>query len=331
MAVNYNDESPQQFGGGETPAEASYTEAPDIPEQYLNDGESVADSQETSEINEESDGDYSTRKQSRKYESIKDRLSQVQREKFQYLNALTELQKENEQLKTRTELSEQSAMYQYEEGVAERLEHARELKLQALEAGDIQAQVDADLQLNLATADAVGLNNWKAQQSLLEQQNQVSSQHDEEAYNAVRLNEAANWASQNSWFHPKSEDYDEWTANQVHAYCNEFDNNLYRNGLDALMYTPEYFQVINGHIDALKNNNRSNRRELSMRPYRGAVSAVRNNYGGQSEYGAQPSYQKLSPSEREVARMLKIDERTYLKHRMKEQKESPHRRGRYGQ
>lgn len=337
MAVNYHDkeaEHQQQFGGPETqpPSEGdSYTEAPDIPEQYLNDAPPVEAIQEE-EIPEENE-EREARQKSRKYESIKDRLSQAQREKFQTLNALNQLKEENQQLRAAVDLSSQSAVYQYEENVADRLEKARQFKRNALESGDIDAQVDADLQFNLATKAYDDLNNWKVQQNMLQQQAMASAQSQESVYNAVRENEVVKWASENaSWFHPKSEDYDEWTANQVHAYCNEFDNNLYRNGYDQFIYSPEYFQVLNEHVNALRHSkaNVNGRGELNMRPHRSAVSPVRS-YSGQSEYSGQPSHHKLSAAEKEMARLLKVDEKTYLKHRISEQRNSPGKRGRYGQ
>lgn len=344
-----SDNQYQQFGGYESPAEKAYTEAPDIPEHLLDDSLPEPEEKEeikTEAVHEEPEneiaeeaGEEEQHKKPKKYDSIRQRLSEVQREKFQYIKALTELQRENEQLRSSADLSSKAAMLHYEEGVAERLEKSRQLKLQALEAGDLQAQVDADIQMQAATADAINLNNWKAQQALQEKQAQAPGYNEEAYYNAMREQEVMKWASDNaSWFHPQSNNYDEWMANQVHAYCNEFDNNLFRNGQEHLMYTPEYFNVVNQHVNALQHSRRGNtsgRRELSMRPSGSAVSPVRGSHSAQSEYTGQPKHYKLTSEEKEVVRMLKsaglnASEKGYLSKREKEIKERPDKRGNYG-
>lgn len=341
-----SDNQYQQFGGYESPAEKAYTEAPEIPAHLIDDSLPIPEPKKeevrAENFPEEPENEIAEEdghKKPKKYDSIRQRLSEAQREKFQYQHALTELQRENEQLRASADLSSQAAMLHYEEGVAERLEKARQFKLQALESGDLQAQVDADIQMQAATTDAINLNNWKAQQALLEQQTQNPGYDEEAYYNTMREQQAVNWISQNGeWLHPQSPNYDAWMADQLDAYCEKFDNNLFRNGLDHAMYTPEYFQVLDNHVNALKHNRRGNgygRRELSMRSSGSAVSPVRGAHSAQSEYTGQPNYRKLSADEKEIVRILKnaglnASEKGYLSKREKETRETPYRRGYYG-
>lgn len=125
------------------------------------------------------------------------------------------------------------------------------------------------------------------------------------------------WVQQNEWINPDSEHYDDWLANQADLYAAQFNQRLIQAGLGDQVASPDYFEIIDNHIAALRAspsnpvNRHSQRRELNMKAPRGAVSGVR---GGNDASYAKQTYQ-ISSAEKEIARRMGIDDKTYIKHR----------------
>lgn len=279
--------------------------------------ERVGDELEQPQVVEDEDKDKKHRI------NLGSRLSEVQREKYRLAEELRQTQEELNHARALADASTRTAMQHYDQAVMQRLQAAKEQKLKALESGDINAQTEADVALSLATSEYQNLANLKAQEQVYQQphyQQQTPQYQDNTPV-------VQDWIAENSWFHPSSEDYDADLAGEVHAYCNAFDNNLYRAGLGHQIMSPEYFQVLNQHINSIRNQNNTHKNgELRMRSSRGNVSPVRNGYN-QGSSGGQHQI-KLNPAERELARRLGVDERTYLQHKLSDERKHYPRYGR---
>lgn len=266
----------------------------------------------------------------KKKPNIGQRLSEVQRERYQALDEVRALREENERLRSLSDASTRTALNHYDQAVLQRLQAAKEQKIKALESGDIHAQTDADVALNMATAEYHDLNNLKAQQQInqenyYDQQQQPQQQYDD-SYKEPIIRQ---WAAENSWFVPSSEDYDEALANEVHAYCNAFDNNLYRAGMAHGIMTPEYFQAVDEHINLVRGKVGRNKGELQMKSSRGTVAPVRAGYNSSSQgtRHQQQARESLTAEERDFSRRLGLDEKTYLQHKIADKQKNAHKRG----
>lgn len=255
--------------------------------------------------------------------NIGERLSQVQREKYQALDELKAIKEENERLRALADTSTQTALNHYDQAVQQRFHAAKEQKIKALEAGDIVAQTEADIALSMATAEYQNLNNMKAQQEVY-QQNQYQQQP---AAAPTYEREVHDWATRNDWFHPASESYDEEMANEVHAYCNAFDANLYRHGKGHMINSRDYLDLVDEHVRIVKaNKNQSSRgRDLQMKSGRGTV-APRGGHSGHSNGNAASRQPQLTSDEKDMARRLGISDDAYLTSRKRDESENGHRR-----
>lgn len=266
----------------------------------------------------------------KKKSNIGQRLSEVQREKFQALDQLRRLQEENERLRGVADNSTRTALNHYDDAVNQRLHAAKENKRKALESGDIDAQTNADVELGLATADYQEANRLKAQQQMYEQQQQYNYNYPQQSQQPSHptpdvVYHAQEFVNENPWFSPQSEEYDSEMAGTMHALVNEFDNNLRRNGYGNHIMTPEYFAVVSERARELVGYKKQLGGDLNMRQTRSAVSPVRQ--GGFSSQGQNyPRQAGLSPAEKEIARNLKLDEKTYLQYRLKDERDNPHKR-----
>lgn len=265
------------------------------------------------------------------------RLSQVQREKYQALEEARALREENERLRRLADVSTQTALDHYDQSVLQKVNIAKEQKAKALESGDIHAQIDADIALSSAVAEYQNLVNIKASQRGRQQEYAPQQPYQEypgyqqQQYAQQPYNYAQEWASQNTWCVPSSEDYDEEMASAVQRYCDEFDLNLYKAGKEAHRLSPEYFQIVDNYVNSLRESRtRTKGGDIRMRQSRGNVTPVRNSYGnpGQSRQGGGNDRIGLSDIERDIAKKFKIDEKSYLQYKIKDI-QSGNRQGRY--
>lgn len=269
--------------------------------------------------------------------SLREKFAQVQREKYQAIDAANRYLEEIERLKQQNELYSQASMVNHEQLVTERLNKAKQSVIQALEAGDYQAQADAQLEVGMATAELDRLNIWKAQKALEErqaQQAEIYSPQQQAIQESIRNNNVARWASENPWFDSRNEEYDPWLANQVAAYCNEYDNNLRINGYGAYIYSQEYLDKITEFAHYMQNRRRTNG-ELNMKQPRNSVAPARRGAAsgvGQSS-GREP---ELNAVERDLANRMGYSEKEWKKYKKaREQRDREEGRdefhnGRYG-
>jgi hypothetical protein len=319
----FEDGYQNEFGGIES-------ESPDIDlDRALGEATEVIDISRNLDESEEGNFEPEEVSKSPKKDPLKTKLNQVQREKYQAIDEASKLREELERYKAMADLSTQAATRHYEDSVLQKLDRAKQLKAQAYESGDVQAQIDADVELSMATNEIQNLNTWKTQQEISQNQYQDTA-YQQSSYNAPQpdVNEVRRWADQNTWFDPSTEDYDPRLAEEVHLYSTQLENSLYRAGQGHMIYSREYFDVIDNHVNHLRPKlygNSNTRRELSMRPSRSAVSPVTRGYA-QSEGEGRQQF-KLDPEQREMARRLGVDERAYAQHYIKDMKEGRNRRG----
>lgn len=254
----------------------------------------------------------------------KTRINQIQREKYQALDEANRLREENEELRRMVDLSTQAAQQYYDNDVYNRLERAKQLKAQAKEAGDVESEINADLEMALAANEISNVNNYKAQQAYQSQQRypqqQIEPPH---LANAKQLNE---WVNKNSWFHPESEDYDENLAREIQVHADLLDVNLHRAGHQDKIMSREYFNEIDKAVKALRERDSSayypSRSNLNMKPSRDSVAPVRN---GMSERAERSGQYKLNADQKDLIRRLGISEKQYIKSEIDSRKKNPNK------
>lgn len=236
---------------------------------------------------------------------LKQKLHRIQKEKFQAIeqkhqaiDRITQLERENEELRRSSHLASQAAMVNHDDRVNYRINNAKQQKMQAIESGDVQAQVDADLELSLAVSEYDRLQNWKASQSLQSQYPEQQQAVVPEVLNARTLNA---WEEQNPWANSSSDDYDEALTNQAHHIGNQLNQWCHANGLSHEIYSPQYFQRLDQEIAHLRNQNQdepySQRRAIPMKNSKSPVSSMR---GTSSSRISQPQKQTVSLSRVEL-------------------------------
>lgn len=286
----------------------------DAPETKEDDIEIVIDdtqdkepkSSEPGADNVRNDTDEATKNKKPK-DPNKTKMNQILRERYQIENEKNVIAQENERLRLEMErlkqintFSTQAAVTNYETSTLDRLDRAKDLKVRALESGDVKEQIEADIALNTALSEMERLKGWKENQKLNEQQQKLDAesfsnnpyhqqQYEQQQYENHVNNQdlaAQEWYQQNEeWFDPKGESYDADAAEFAARLSDNMDTVLYRNGRQDAIYSPEYLQYLNEQVDKFKeghyNDRRrpsnSNRSQSMSTPPRSIVSPVNNN------------------------------------------------------
>lgn len=268
----------------------------------------------------------------KKKSNIGQRLSEVQREKFQALDENRRLREEVERLKGVADTSTRTALNHYDDAVNQRLNAAKEKKRKALESGDIDAQTNADVELGMATAEYQEANRLKAQQQMYEQQQQPYQQNPYQQQEQIppyhdpnAMYFAQEFVNENPWYDSRNEDYDQEMAYAMNHIVNGFDQNLRAAGLgNHIQRSPEYFATLRERAQELANYKRQLGGDLNMRQTRSPVAPVRQ--GGFSSQNQSSKKMGLSAEEKEIARGMGLKDEQYLQYLEKEIRETPWKR-----
>jgi hypothetical protein len=287
---------------------------------------------EGSDVKEDAEQPFDEHAEERPSEPVKEkrprankRINELQREKYQALMELENIKSENEKLRKIAELSNQSALFNYEENLKQRLDYAKGKMAQAIESGDIQEQTNAQIELSMAASEYKQAKDWKIQKEYENNQHQESLMNEQKNRTGIP-SEAQNWARRNTWMNSNSEDYDEELTNHVDAAIDRLDAYLYRNGFGNQIYSREYFQEIDNYVNSLRQQreqtyerdeddyNPNQGRHIPMKQARQSVSPVRSQ---NAESGRRSEKFTVSKDELELASMSGITPEKYVIEREK--------------
>lgn len=171
---------------------------------------------------------------------------------------LQKLQEENERLKKYNETSNKAVLSSSERALDSDINLARKMKLQAIENGDIQQQIDADEMLAAAVAEKKQLELNKYQQKIYEeeaalraqQQKPYQSQNQYEKQSSPEWNPYEDdWVNNNPWFSEESDDFDPILQERAIKYAQFLAKKYQQDGKDSDIMGPEYFDTLSKYMN----------------------------------------------------------------------------------
>lgn len=269
---------------------------------------------------------------------IKARLNQIRREKYEAINETKILHEErarllaeNELLRRQSDTSAQAALTQYQTSAVERLDRAKQIKAQAIESGDINAQIEADIALTSAVTDYSKIADWQASENVRQEQEynyaEIERQRQQMEADVYRstppevLNRqvAETWVAQNPWWDINSRQYDPSRAKVAEEVLDLLDRSYTGQGMRHMMLSSEYFEQANqliaqrlssaSHYQSQDHHQHQSQRRPQMKPSRSPVAPVRS---GVNSTASQP---RLSAEELDFCRRGSIDPNQYKAHK----------------
>jgi len=243
-------------------------------------------------------------------------LWKAQRQKYKALSERDELLEENKRLKEMLDESINSEAYHYSKNAYGDLERAKELKKRAIEEGDIDLVMDADIAMTKAVQNINELERWATSEEQKAAQNYKTTnnnaQQQEQAFGYKEQEMVRDWLDEHPYLEPTSEQYNPQLANKVANYAQTIENQLTANNRRDLLFSDEYFDAIDEYVGSLRKEESRSKKIDSVAP----VGGVTKNYNSVTKSKSGPSKVILTADERRMCHNAGLDEKDWLKYKL---------------
>lgn len=267
-------------------------------------------------LQEEEEGEEETsipeNEKNEKKEKKTDKYRKLQNDKYRALAEKAAAEDRIRELEHMLNESVQSSTYHYGTKVYSDLEKAKVDKKKALEEGDVDGAVEADIALAKAVHAVNDLERWAT-----ESKSSPSQRISNEIPDQIKQEMAIDWLDNHPYLNPSSRTYDGKFASEVGEFVNHLDNELRRNNQMDIYYSPDYFNTIDDYIDSIKSRKPltpANTESFSH------VGGVRNSYSGVSKTKS-PAQVILSADEKRICANAGLSEQEYIKYKLEDLQE----------
>lgn len=247
-----------------------------------------------------------------------DKIWKIKRSRYKALSDLKKSEEENTRLKEMLAESLNSGTYHYGKNVYAELEKAKDLKKRAIEEGDIDASIEADISLNRAINNINELEKWSASESR-QPQKQSENRPPVEDYDEIDREKAADWLEDHPELQPTSTQYNQTKANKVSEYINYLDQEIKARGQTHLLLSEEYFETLDRYIQDIDNRDRTEKKRKSLSSVN--VGGVRNSYGNANGKPSKTIQMTLTADEKRICANGGISEKEWLKYKLEDLKQ----------
>jgi hypothetical protein len=203
-----------------------------------------------------------------KRETKGDKYRKLQNDKYRALAEKEEALRRADRLEQMLKESLNSGTYHYGRNVYSELERAKEDKRRAIDEGDAEGLIEADVSINKALLAINELEKWGNESEV------SNSSYEPEISNEVIYTEIANdWLDTHPYLQPHSRSYNPKVAEKVSEFVNYLDYNLQRNNESNAIFSEDYFNTIDNYIDSLRVSKKDNSKNIESLSN---VSSVRN-------------------------------------------------------
>ncbi len=250
------------------------------------------------------------------------RLSQ---ERDEAISRANEFEHRNKSLEHSSFISNELALANYEQSSKLRLERARKMKAEAIESGDLDAQVEADVELSAAVSDLQKTNEmvhrFKGEKELMQRRlEQEARQKGASTSQNVGVSDSDRWVQNNPWANPQSPYYNQALMDRVGGFLEQLNGELQQKGMSNRIGTPAYFAAIDEFV--IGNMVQPSKEKINMKPSR---APSQSNEHTQNNPRASSKVVTLSAEERSWARRLGVSEKDYAYHKLQDIKQQAER------
>lgn len=188
-----------------------------------------------------------------KKEKKDDKLWKIKKDKYKILAEKDALEQENRQLKEMLNESLNSGAYHYARNAYTDLDKAKLSKKRAIEEGDVDALLEADIELTKAINAVNELEKWQHSESYKSPPPPPKDNSNSLPYNEIQQEILYDWLDNHDNLQPSSKNYDPELANKVIKFANKLDNYLNSNNQSGAIYSEEYFDAIDNYIESINS------------------------------------------------------------------------------
>lgn len=237
--------------------------------------------------------------------------------KYQVMAEKEALAKENAQLRQMLEESLSSGTYHYGKSAYAELERAKENKKRAIEEGNVDSLIEADLALTKAMNAISDLEKWAYTGNSKKPEIQQPINNNLE-YGETETEIIADWLEDHPYLQPTSSKYNATLAGQVADFVNRLDSTIARSGNNDAYFSDEYFGAIDNYITELRKGNGKATKTAEQTAH---VGGVRNSYSSSPINKTSGSKQMiLTADEKRMCANAGIKEEEWLKYKLEDLK-----------
>lgn len=303
---------------------AEMQQAIDEIEKLKNEQQEIITSEETPEVEvnkeleEAVEQEVTDDKLEEKASKKEDKLRKLRGEKFKILAEKDALSQENERLKSLLDQSLTSGTYHYGKSAYADLDRAKEHKKRAIEEGDIDALIEADITLTKALNTVNDLEKWASNEEYRVNNDKQNSSQSLQINQEIQHEIASDWLDNHNYLQPNSKNYNPELANKVAGFVNQLDTNLAQNNQTDVYFSEDYFNRIEKYIASVRNEAPKNTRNLESASH---VGGVRNSYASNGTgKSSSPTQIILTADEKRMAYNAGISEKEWLKEKLEDLK-----------
>jgi cell fate (sporulation/competence/biofilm development) regulator YlbF (YheA/YmcA/DUF963 family) len=253
-----------------------------------------------------------------------DKIWKIKRSRYKALAEKRAALEENARLKEMLAESLDSGTYHYGKTTHSELEKAKEFKKRAIEEGDVDALIEADMALSRAVNNVNELEKW--QSSSAQNSSQVNNEPAPEAHDEIEQAIATDWLDNHTYLQPDSGEYNPELASEVSQFIKHLDGALVKNGQQDAYFSEEYFEEIDKYIVEVNNRIHAGNKNKAQKNAKNLESAahigsVRNSYSS-SPSSKTPSSRQLilSADEKRMCANAGITEKDWLRYKLEDLK-----------
>lgn len=237
--------------------------------------------------------------------------------KYQVIAEKEALAKENAQLRQMLEESLSSGTYHYGKSAYGELERAKENKKRAIEEGNVDGLIEADLALTKAMNAISDLEKWAYTGN--NKNPDTSPAKATSDYGERETEIITDWLDDHPYLQPTHSKYNANLANQVADFVNRLDNQIARSGQQDAYFSEEYFGAIDNYITELKKGAGKAAKTAEQTAH---VGGVRNSYGSSSPTSTSRGTTQimLTADEKKMCANAGIKEEEWLKYKLEDLK-----------
>lgn len=233
--------------------------------------------------------------------------------KYQVMAEKEALAKENAQLRQMLEESLSSGTYHYGKSAYAELERAKENKKRAIEEGNVDGLIEADLALTKAMNAINDLEKWAYNGNTKKSESAIPLNNSLD-YGETETEIIADWLDDHPYLQPTNSKYNAPLASQVADFVNRLDNQIARSGQKEAYFSEEYFGAIDNYITELKKSTGKAAKTVEQAAH---VGGVRNSYGSSPTNKSSGSKQIiLTADEKRMCANAGISEEEWLKYKL---------------
>ena len=253
-----------------------------------------------------------------------DKIWKIKRSRYKALAEKRIALEENARLKEMLAESLDSGTYHYGKTTYSELEKAKEHKKRAIEEGDIDALIEADMALTRAANNVNELEKWQSSSS--QNSSQVNNEPAPEAHDEIEQAIATDWLDNHTYLQPDSREYNPELAVEVSQFINHLDESLAKNGQQDAYFSEEYFEEIDKYIEEVNNRIRAGNKNKAQKNSKNLESAahiggVRNSYSSSPSSNSPSSKQLiLTADEKRMCANAGITEKDWLRYKLEDLK-----------